>query len=89
MKEYKVKAIKNVRKLLEAAPDSVAARTLSALVIALETDEKFDLSSLYALDYDTFELAIQLLQEWRLDRYYSAKFRLLDSSVVAANRLMS
>ena len=81
-----MKAIRKVRRLLEAEPESSTARTLSALVVAMETDEKFGLSSLYALDYDSFELALELLREWRLDRYYSAKFRLLDSSVVALNR---
>ena len=84
-----MKAIRKVRRLLEAEPHSPAARTLSALVVAIETNERFDLSSLYALDYDTFELAMDLLKEWRLDRHYSAKFRLLDSSVLALDRQSS
>lgn len=81
-----MQAIKRIRKLVEGKPRSGAARTLSSLVVSLESSTPFDLADLYALDHETFELAIELMREWRLDRYYSAKFRLLDASVFAADR---
>ena len=74
-------AIKKTRKLMESKPDSDAAKTLAALVRALESDEKFALGDLYRLDYDSFNLGMDVLKEWRLERYYVGKVRLHDLSV--------
>ena len=76
-----VKALKKARKLIETAPDTTEARTLSALVVALESEGCYAIGELYKLDYDHFDLAMDLLREWRLDRYYMSKVRLLDLSV--------
>jgi hypothetical protein len=76
-----MKALKKARKLIEKNPESPAARTVSSLVLALETETSFDLGTLYRLPYDEFQLALELLNEWRLDRYYASKLRLLDLSV--------
>lgn len=76
-----MRALKQARKLIEKKPETSAAKALSSLVIALESETPFALQSLYQLDYDDFELALDLLKEWRLDRYYSSKVRLLDLSV--------
>ncbi|MDM7950209.1 hypothetical protein [Hydrogenophaga sp.] len=74
-------ALKKARKLIEKQPDSVAAKTLSSLVVALETNKPFVLGELYQLDYDDFGLAFEVMIEWRLDRYYASKVRLIDVSV--------
>ena len=74
-------AIKKTRRLIEANPASQAAQTLARLVRALESDENFHLDDLYQLDYDAFDLAIDVLKEWRLDRYYMSKAKLHDISV--------
>jgi hypothetical protein len=74
-------AIKKVRKFIEAEPLSAQAKTLASLVRALESDEQLALGDLYLLDYDKFNLAIDVLREWRLDRYYMGKAKLLDISV--------
>lgn len=76
-----MRALKQARKLIEKKPESPAAQELSTLVVALESETPFALQSLYQLDYDDFELALDVLKEWRLDRYYSSKVRLLDLSV--------
>lgn len=76
-----MRALKKARKLIETQPDQPAAAILSALVVALEAEQPYAISDLYRLDYDTFQLALELLQEWRLDRYYTSKVRLLDLSV--------
>ena len=80
-KTLAMRALKQARKLIEKKPESPAAQSLSSLVVALESETPFALQSLYQLDYDDFELALDLLKEWRLDRYYSSKVRLLDLSV--------
>ena len=76
--------IKKARRLIETNPHTDAAKTLAALVRALESEEKFDLGTLYKLNYDNFNLAIDILKEWRLDRYFSSKAKLHDLSVQVA-----
>lgn len=73
-------AIKKARKLIEANPTSVAAKTLADLVLALESEASFNLAEIYKLDYKHFEIALEILAEWRLDRYYAKKLRLVDVS---------
>lgn len=73
-------AIKNARKLIAADPTSKAAVTLSNLVLALESEGDFDIHRLYDLDLQVFELAIDILKEWRIDRYYASKAKLFDMS---------
>jgi len=70
--------IKKARKLIASEPNTLASKTLSNLVYSLESDEKFNLSELYKLDIKTFSLAMDILQEWRLDRYYAGKSKLFD-----------
>ena len=74
-------AIKKARRLIAAKPDSTIAQTLARLVRALESEESFRLSDLYQLDYETFNLALDVLKEWRLDRYYMSKAKLHDVAV--------
>lgn len=74
-------AIKKTRKLIQTNPTSESAQTLARLVRALESDEKFALADLYKLGYDEFNIAIDVLKEWRLDRYYMGKAKLHDMSV--------
>lgn len=74
-------AIKKIRKFIQTDPRSETAKTLAGLVRALESDEPFAIGSLYGLDYEQFNLAIEMLKEWRLDRYYMGKAKLLDLSV--------
>lgn len=74
-------AIKEARKFIEAAPENPSAKTLSRLVLALESEADFPISDIYKLDLERFDLALQILQEWRLDRYYAGKARLFDISL--------
>jgi len=71
-------AIKEIRKYLEKHPNSEASRTLARLAAALAEERVFDLGELYQLDLQSFTLAIELLRDWRLDRYYAARIRLFD-----------
>jgi hypothetical protein len=73
-------AIKEARKLIERAPAAPSAQTLSRLVLALESEADFPISDIYRLDFDSFTLALRILDEWRLDRYLSGKARLFDIS---------
>jgi hypothetical protein len=77
-------AIKEARKFIEQNPENPSARTLSRLVLALESETDFSISDIYELDFDRFHLALEILDEWRLDRYYAGKARLFDISLQAA-----
>lgn len=78
--EINMLAIKKARKLIEAKPTDEASVALADLVLALETEQSYPLHRLYDLDYKRFELAMEILAEWRLDRYYASKIKLIDAS---------
>ena len=71
-------AIKRARIFIEQSPNEPAALVLSQLVLALETEHSFAISDIYQLDLEHFDLAIDILKEWRLDRYYAGQAKLFD-----------
>ena len=73
-------AIKKARKLIETNPNDAASQIIAALVLALESETSISVAQLYQLDNKRFELALEILDEWRLDRHYASKLRLIDSS---------
>jgi hypothetical protein len=77
-------AIKTARKMIAAQPTSEASRTLAQLVLALESEGVLGVSELYKLDLEAFDLAIDILKEWRIDRYYAGKAKLFDLSLQVA-----
>jgi len=79
-----MRAIKEARKFIERQPSDANARTLSRLVLALESEASFPITDLYLLDADKFKLAMDILDEWRLDRHYASKVRLFDISMQLA-----
>lgn len=82
-----MRAIKETRKLIQQYPDDPACEILARLVLALENESNFPLSDIYKLDRDSFTLAIRLITEWRLDRFYEGKARLFDLSYQVTHQL--
>jgi hypothetical protein len=76
-----MQALKRARKLIENKPQKMSAQVFSKLILALESESPFNLGELYQLDYDDFALAIDIMKDWRLDRYYTTKALLLDLSM--------
>ncbi len=76
-------AIKAIRKHLEKNPDAPSSKALARLVAALAEERSYPLAELYAMDYDAFEMALDLLRDWRLDRYYAARMKLFDFALSA------
>ena len=72
-------AIKQIRKYLEKHPTSDSARALAQFATALSEEREFSLADLYRLNYEEFDLAIDLLKDWRFDRYYAGEIKLVDS----------
>lgn len=75
-------AIKRVRRYMQAHPKADASRVLAHLAACLADERAFPLSELYGLDMEAFDLAIELMRDWRLDRYYAARLKLLDTILV-------
>ena len=74
-------AIKKAQKIIQREIDSVAASIFSELVLSLEKNTNFNLHRLYELDYKNFEVAVEIIKEWRLDRYYASKVKILASAL--------
>jgi hypothetical protein len=77
-------AIKKARKLIEADPADPAdpaAQIIAELVLALQSETSISVAQLYKLNNQQFELALEILDEWRLDRHYASKLRLIDTSL--------
>jgi len=46
----------------------------------LESDIEFPIKDFYQLTIEEFELAIDLLKDWRIDRFYIGKAKAFDSA---------
>lgn len=75
-----MRAIKEARKFIENNPSDPSAKTLSRLVLALESEVEFPIANIYQLDLDRFNLALEILREWRLERYFVGKAKLFDTA---------
>jgi len=64
-------AIQKLEDYLQSSASPAAARELNRLLDALRQEKEFPLSSLYLIDYEAFELAMDALRDWRVDRYYA------------------
>ncbi len=76
--------IKKVAKFVAANPDSEDTPTLLELAIALETGAAYSLTNLYELSHEGFQLAMGMIDDWRLDRHYLSKLTLLDHAEIKA-----
>jgi hypothetical protein len=70
--------IKKVARHVAMHPDASHTATLLELAVALETGSAFSFTKLYELDHNEFGLAMGMIDDWRLDRHYMSKLRLLD-----------
>jgi hypothetical protein len=70
--------IKKVAKYVATRPEASESKALLALAVALETNDAYKLGALYDLNHDAFKMALGMIDDWRLDRHYLSKLRLLD-----------
>jgi len=75
-----MRAVKEVRHLISQNPDDESCEILSRLVLSLENESNFQIADIYRLDQEKFALAMRLIGEWRIDRYYEGKAKLFDLS---------
>jgi hypothetical protein len=72
-------AIKEVRRYLLKHPGTASSKVLARLTAAIGEESTFPLGDLYTLEAEAFDLAIELMKDWRLDRYYAARIKLFDA----------
>lgn len=64
-------AIRKLEEYVRLSATPAASRELNRLLDALKEEKEFPLSSLYEIDYEAFELAVEAMRDWRIDRYYA------------------
>jgi hypothetical protein len=74
--------IKTVAQYIVANPDTGETKALLELAVALETNAPYELNKLYNMSREQFKLALGLIEDWRLDRHYLSKLRLLDHAEI-------
>ncbi len=78
-----MRAIKQVKKLIENNPTSRSGQTFSKLILSLESEIEFLVKDLYQLDTQEFDLAMEVLKDWRIDRFYLGKAKAFDAATHA------
>ena len=80
-----MRAIKKVKKIIDHSPESTTGLVYSRLILALESEEDFLIKELYKLNAHDFELAIELMKDWRVDRFYIGKAKAFDVATHASD----
>ncbi len=73
-----MRAVKKLKKMIQDSPQSSQSKIYSKLILMLETEGDNPLKDIYTLDQEEFDLAISLLKEWRIDRFYVGKSKVFD-----------
>jgi len=78
-----MRAIKKIKRIIERNPQDKDSQIFSKLITSLAEEIDFSVKDLYELDNHNFQLAIEVLQEWRLDRFYMGKAKVFDVALQA------
>jgi hypothetical protein len=78
-----MRVIKKIRQVIAQEPQHQSAQVFSRLISGLEDELDFPLNELYKLNTSDFQLAMEILQEWRLARYYMGKSKTFDVTLQA------
>ena len=65
-----MRTIERARWLLSRDPHGPSVRVLQKLLHALETGGDFNIAELAILPHDRYQLAVDVLRDWRKDRYH-------------------
>ncbi len=71
-------AIKKAAKYIQKNSATPDAQRLIELAVALETNGSYTLTTLYDMDFEAFEHALGVIRDWRVDRHYLSKLRMLE-----------
>jgi hypothetical protein len=78
-----MRVIQKIRQLIAQEPQHPTAQIFARLISGLVDELDFPLTELYKLDPSDFQLAMEILQDWRLDRYYMGKSKTFDVTLQA------
>ena len=78
-----MRAVKKIKRIIEQNPQDQASQIFSNLIKSLAKEVDFSIKNLYLLKTSDFQLAMEILQEWRLDRYYMGKAKVFDAALQA------
>ena len=84
-----MRAIKKVRLAIAQNPQAQTAQIYSRLILSLVEEVDFSMKDLYLLATPDFQLAMDVLHEWRLDRYYLGKAKTFDTAQQALSLVHS
>lgn len=65
--------VKKIAEFIRRNPESYDALVLWEICKALESKSVFTLDRLYELKLKSFEMAMELLDEWRIDRWIAER----------------
>ena len=68
-----MRAIQKIETFVESSPESVDAQALVRLILSLQAEAELSSSDLYKLNAEHFDLAMELLRDWRIDRFYRGR----------------
>jgi hypothetical protein len=68
-----MRAIQKIETFVESSPESVDAQALVRLILSLQAEAELSSSDLYKLNTEHFDLAMELLRDWRIDRFYRGR----------------
>jgi hypothetical protein len=80
-----MRAVKKVKKYIEHSPESMTGLVYARLILSLEAGEDFPIKELYKLNAHDFELALELMKDWRIDRFYVGKAKAFDTATHATD----
>ena len=69
---------KKIRRLMDAGDSPEQVQVLKELAVALQMKESFNIDRLYQIDQRYFDIAIDLLKEWRFDHHIASRSKLID-----------
>ena len=68
-----MRAIQKIQTFIEHFPESVDAQVLARLILSLQAEADLSSSDLYKLNAQHFDWAMELLRDWRIDRFYRGR----------------
>ena len=78
-----MRVIHKIRQVIAQDPQHESAQIFTRLISSLVDEVDFPLAELYKLNASDFQSAMEILQEWRLDRYYMGKSKTFDVTLQA------
>jgi hypothetical protein len=77
-------AAKKIRRLMDAGDSPEQVQVLKELAVALQMKESFNIDRLYQIDQRYFDVAMDLLKEWRFDHHIASRSKLIDMLIFEA-----